>query len=320
LLEKRFGLMTLKSYEGQKRRVIMEKKIVMEFPKQSDEDLYLNVFGHSITEPLHKAGPAVKSFYLIHFILEGKGTFHVNNTDYKLSAGQGFLIEPDNPSTYISDEVQPWTYIWVGFSGTTAKELLRNIGLSQQDPVFTCTEGDRLKKYVFDMLNHNTSSQADQYRLKGMLYLFLSVIANAQKDKAEDTSGNTYVNHAIYYIQNHYSMPVKIEEISDYVGINRSYFSDLFRKYTGMSPIKYLQNFRITKAEHMLTITELPIESIALSCGYQSAESFHKIFRQKTGMSPKTYRQKKRNRTLTNQETMKTNKPEYIDVSGDEEL
>jgi transcriptional regulator GlxA family with amidase domain len=153
-----------------------------------------------------------------------------------------------------------------------------------------------------------------------MLYLFLSVIANAQKDKAEDTSGNTYVNHAIYYIQNHYSMPVKIEEISDYVGINRSYFSDLFRKYTGMSPIKYLQNFRITKAEHMLTITELPIESIALSCGYQSAESFHKIFRQKTGMSPKTYRQKKRNRTLTNQETMKTNKPEYIDVSGDEEL
>ena len=72
---------------------------------------------------------------------------------------------------------------------------------------------------------------------------------------------------------------MKVEELSDYVGINRSYFSDLFKQYTGMSPVKYLQNFRITKAQHMLTISELSIESIAFSCGYQSAEAFHKIFR-----------------------------------------
>lgn len=39
----------------------MENKIVMEFPQENDTDLYLNVFGHSITEPLHKAGPAVKT-------------------------------------------------------------------------------------------------------------------------------------------------------------------------------------------------------------------------------------------------------------------
>ena len=54
-------------------------------------------------------------------------------------------------------------------------------------------------------------------------------------------------------------MPMKVEELSDYVGINRSYFSDLFKQYTGMSPVKYLQNFRITKAQHMLTISELSI-------------------------------------------------------------
>lgn len=52
----------------------MENKIVMEFPQENDTDLYLNVFGHSITEPLHKAGPAVKTFYLIHFVLEERAT------------------------------------------------------------------------------------------------------------------------------------------------------------------------------------------------------------------------------------------------------
>ena len=139
----------------------------------------------------------------------------------------------------------------------------------------------------------------------------------AQKDKLETPSGNAYVNHAISYIQNHYSMPMKVEELSDYVGINRSYFSDLFKQYTGMSPVKYLQNFRITKAQHMLTISELSIESIAFSCGYQSAEAFHKIFRKTTGMSPNAYRQEKRQRTLSSQETVNNNRPDYI-VTDDE--
>lgn len=295
----------------------MENKIVMEFPQENDTDLYLNVFGHSITEPLHKAGPAVKTFYLIHFVLKGEGDFYVKGAHYHLKKGQGFLIEPDTPATYISDKHHPWRYVWFGFSGRCAHDTLSSIGLTQNQPIFTCEDGDKLKKYVFDMLAHNTSDHADHYRLMGMLYLALSVIANAQKDKLETPSGNAYVNHAISYIQNHYSMPMKVEELSDYVGINRSYFSDLFKQYTGMSPVKYLQNFRITKAQHMLTISELSIESIAFSCGYQSAEAFHKIFRKTTGMSPNAYRQEKRQRTLSSQETVNNNRPDYI-VTDDE--
>ena len=290
----------------------MEKKIVMEFPTESSADLYLNVFGHSVTEPLHKAGPSVKSFYLVHFVVDGEGDFYTNNLNFHLKKGQGFLIEPDIPATYISDKNKPWSYVWVGFSGRKAGEILHDIGLSSSEPIFTCNEGERLKKYVFDMLNHNTSDKGDSYRLMAMLYLFLSTLATAQKDKIEPPSGNMYVNHAISYIQNHYSMPLKVEEISDYVGINRSYFSDLFKQYTGMSPISYIQNFRITKAEHLLTITDFSVESIALSCGYQSAEAFHKIFRKETGMSPKTYRESKRKRTLSSQQAMKDTPPEYI--------
>lgn len=285
----------------------MEKSICIEVPRAAESDLYLNVFGHSVTEPLHKAGPCVKSFYLIHFILEGEGSFTVNNVTCRLKKGQGFLIEPDYQVTYISDRDNPWVYVWVGFSGREAGEMLHAIGLSQENPIFTCEEGDKLKKYVFDMLAHNYSSQADSYRLTGMLYLFLSVIAKAQQTKIETHSGNSYVNHAVAYIQNHYSLPVSVEEISDYVGINRSYLSSLFKEYTGMSPIKYLQNFRITRAQHMLTVTDISVESIALSCGYQSAEAFHKIFRQLTGMSPKTFRKEKRERTLQNREKLRMN-------------
>lgn len=285
----------------------MEKSICIEVPGASESGLYLNVFGHSVTEPLHKAGPCVKSFYLIHFILEGEGTFTVNNLTYHLKKGQGFLIEPDYQVSYMADKTNPWTYVWVGFSGKEAGEMLHAIGLSQENPIFTCEEGEKLKKYVFDMLAHNYSNQADRYRLTGMLYLFLSAISKAQQTKIETPSGNTYVNHAVAYIQSHYSLPVSVEEISGYVGVNRSYLCSLFKEYTGMSPIKYLQNFRITRAQHMLTVTDISVESIALSCGYQSAEAFHKIFRQLTGMSPKTFRKEKRERTLLNREKLRIN-------------
>lgn len=275
----------------------MENSIFMEFPMEENVDLSLNVFGHSVTAPLHKVGPSVKSFYLIHFILDGEGDFSTQNRHYHLKKGQGFLIEPDTPVTYISDAEKPWTYIWVGFSGNEAEKLLHAMNLTQDTPIFSCTEGERLKKYVFDMLAHNYSNLADSCRLHGMLYLFLSILADAQKDKTTSLDGNEYVNHAVSYIQNHFSMPVTIEEISDYVGINRSYLSTLFKKYTGLSPIHYLQNFRITRAQHMLRTTTYSIENIALSCGYQSAESFHKIFRKRTGMSPNTFRKEQRKRT-----------------------
>jgi AraC-like DNA-binding protein len=252
--------------------------------------------------------------------LEGEGDFYVRNVRYHLKKGQGFLIEPDNQASYISDREHPWTYIWVGFSGTEAQNIIHSIGLSQDNPVFTCDQGDRLKKYVFDMLQHNYSNQADSYRLLGMLYLFLAVIAESQKNKLEAPAGNVYVNHAISYIQNHYSLPVTVEEISDYVGINRSYLSSLFKEYTGLSPVKYLQNFRITRAQHMLRVTDLSIESIALSCGYLSAEAFHKIFRKLVGMSPNTFRKENRERTLINQNTMRNHKPDYIEEGTDVDL
>lgn len=286
----------------------MEKSIFMELQQSTDCDLYVSVFGHSVTEPLHKAGPSVKSFYLIHFILEGDGDFYVNNNHYHLHNGQGFLIEPDNQTTYISDRDNPWTYIWIGFSGKKAKEYLTSIGLTQDTPIFSSVHGDKLKKYVFDMLEHNYSNRADSYRLLGMLYLFLSIIADAQTDKLEAPSGNTYVNHAVSYIQNHYSLPVTIKEIADYVGVNRSYLSSLFKKYTGLSPIKYLQNFRLTRAEHMLRVTDLSVESIALSCGYQSSEAFHKIFKKTKNISPKEFRSLHRARTLKNQSILRQKK------------
>lgn len=269
----------------------MENSFFVEFPTIDVEDLHVNNFGYSVTKPCHKFGPAVRNFYLIHYILKGEGEFFVNNNCYKLKKGQGFLIEPDYQTVYMSDAKNPWTYVWVGFSGKKAKDILNNIGICQDFPIFTCGEDQHPEKYVKDMLEHNSADSGDSYRQMAMLYLFFSSLTKANKDNSDfNSNDNVYIMHAIRYIQNHYSEPLRVEEIADYVGLNRSYLSTLFKKYTGLSPVKYLQTFRMTKAAHLLSMTQLSIASIAFSCGYQEPESFHKIFRQTTGLSPSQYR------------------------------
>ena len=80
--------------------------------------------------------------------------------------------------------------------------------------------------------------------------------------------------------------------IAAYVGINRSYLYTLFRDQLGMSPKEYLTSFRITRAAQLLEITELSIESVALSCGYQDTLGFSKIFKARLGMTPSAYRKR----------------------------
>ncbi|MDO5411704.1 MAG: AraC family transcriptional regulator [Lachnospiraceae bacterium] len=293
----------------------MENSIMINLPVSEEQDLCLNSFGHSVTEPCHRYGPAVRPYYLIHFILEGKGEFVVNNIHYNLEKGQGFLIEPDYQTTYTADSVSPWTYIWVGFSGRSAKNIVNSLGLTQDSPVFTCDDGETLKKYVLEMIRHNHLNPADTYRALGMFYLLISTIAGAQKNQSAPFDSNAYVQHAISYIHNHISEPMLVEEIAAYIGLNRSYLSVLFKKHTGMTPIRYIQTCRITKARHLLESSRLSIESIACSCGYQKPESLMKVFRQTYGISPTAYRRQVVHKSIETAQNIEKNV--YSHIIGD---
>jgi len=287
----------------------MENAYMLEFTHKNEGELMLNFCGYSKTEPLHSFGPAVRPHYIIHFIISGKGNYYVNGRHYSLSEGQGFLIEPDVQTFYESDEKEPWSYIWVGFSGSKAGKYLNETGISSDFPVFSSEHGERLKKYVFDMIKHSHLSVSDELRQTGMLYLFLSAIAESSYSagKTPAYTDNIYIQKAVEFIQNHYCEPVKVNDIADYICINRSYLSTLFQKYIGMPPMHYLKIFRLTKAAEMLRLTELTIESIAFSCGYSDTAVFARAFRQFKGMPPGQFR--KYSREKMNSESGK-------DISG----
>lgn len=270
----------------------MEKAYKLLFNTEESDDLYVYCCGLSQTEPGHSFGPALKPHFMIHYILSGKGSFSFGGKKYPLTENYGFLIVPDELAYYVADKEDPWTYVWIGFGGRRAEEIVSQLGLSLQQPVFKSDKSKDIYDLVKDMMDHNTFSVEDALRRNGLLSLFLSVIASglSVSPKSDSGSANDYVNRAQAYVRSNYCNPIKVTDIADYVCINRSYLYTLFQNALGMSPQQYLSRYRIAKAEELLQLTSLPVESIAISCGYSDPIVFSKAFRQEKGVSPSAYR------------------------------
>ena len=58
--------------------------------------------------------------FIIHFVLDGTGFYSAGGQTWSLTPGQMFVIYPNEPVTYGADEINPWTYAWIGFRGIRA--------------------------------------------------------------------------------------------------------------------------------------------------------------------------------------------------------
>ena len=81
-----------------------------------------------------------------------------------------------------------------------------------------------------------------------------------------------------------------MEDIADYLALNRSYLYTIFKNSLGISPKDFLTEFRISRGKEQLALTDLSVEEIAVSCGYRNSLAFGKVPKQKMGMTPTQYR------------------------------
>lgn len=258
-------------------------------------ELYMYHCGIEECKPAHSYGPAVRDHFLIHYILDGEGTFHVNGKIYSLTRDQGFLICPDFVTYYEAHTANPWHYIWVGFHGQKAEEYLKNAGLNQQNPVFTYRRGSFLKDCMMEMIKADENyNKGKDLRLQSLLYHFLSeLMENGDHPGKFDTSRNvqdSYIHKAIQYINMNYSFNISISTISRQIGLDRSYLCHLFKQRLGVSPSTFLIQYRVNKACELMTDSRLTIGDISRSVGYEDPLVFSKAFKRLTGLSPNNYR------------------------------
>lgn len=101
---------------------------------------------------------------------------------------------------------------------------------------------------------------------------------------------NFHINKAICYTCHNYWEPLTIERMAEYLGLNKCYFCQLFKKETGKTYSQFLNEIRIEKSKELLKNTDMSILDIALSVGYNNQNYYTMAFKKITGVTPLKYR------------------------------
>ncbi|MCL4303545.1 MAG: AraC family transcriptional regulator [Anaerolineae bacterium] len=100
--------------------------------------------------------------------------------------------------------------------------------------------------------------------------------------------------HSIQYLHDHYAENIQLAALAALEGYNPTYYSEWFKKTTGLTASAYLQKLRLEEAKNLLAETDLPILHIAQQVGYEHHASLTRLFRESEQMSPAEYRRKTR--------------------------
>lgn len=257
------------------------------------EELHVRFCGMMQCQPNYSFGPAFRQHYLIHVCLSGQGEFHIKDKIYTIKPGDAFLIVPDVTTFYQASQDNPWAYAWIGFDGTKAKQYLEKCNLTEDHPILHCNYIDEIREIIISMLAHFKLSYSNELYIQAQLFhffYFLTKSAAIPYEEQQEVSDHSYVSKAIEYIRNNFQNLISVQEIADYLCINRSYLTTLFKQNLNLSPQEFIIRYRMHQAEDLLVNTKLSIKQIAYSCGYSSQLSFSKAFHKFMGCSPKDFR------------------------------
>ncbi len=234
------------------------------------------VAGWQNCSPGYSYGPFIRDFYVIHYILSGKGKFKNSNGTFALGAGEYFIIRADELTFYQADEKDPWSYIWIGFDGSLSSRFdsIPDVGKFSDEQFFLdikFTEDDIPKYEEF---------------LTGKLFLLYAQFCRDEKESVK------HIYKVKNFIKRNYMSDISVEDIAKNLGVNRIYLSRAFKEEFGASIMQYIVSVRMNHAKHFLE-SGYSVAEVAEMVGYSDGFGFSKMFKKHFGISPINLKSKK---------------------------
>lgn len=257
-------------------------------------DLSFYSAGYEECAPGYGYGPKYRPYHLIHFVVRGKGTLHINEHIFHISAGDCFLIPAGKVSYYEASKTDPWCYAWANFLGINSQMYLYQLMSTSKDKyILHNLDTVKYKELIFKIMSMKGNSTS-KYLLSNSIFLqILAMLFDEVKFSDNNLKKLSIIDEIKFYLDVNYTEKVKLKDLARKFGIHPNYLTRMFHAKYGISPKQYLTSLRLYRACKLLTTTDLSIAIIASSLGFDDQFIFSKIFKKEYDMSPSVYRKEK---------------------------
>lgn len=232
--------------------------------------------GFESCEAGHTFGPFIRKNYLLHFILDGEGSFHKDGQTFQLQAGDIFVICPGEVTTYSASTDNPWRYAWMEFRAEGMLPFLQ-VPVIRQAPV----------RQIFEQVRELLQRRDPDGLLFALTYELLWKLS--QSDPAPRPRQNSYAAYAKTYLETTYMRQISIQTIADELHIDRRYLTILFREAYGVPPQTYLMQLRLNQARDFLNQGYAVTEAAAMA-GFSDLSNFSRQYKAAFGLNPSRQR------------------------------
>lgn len=233
--------------------------------------------------------------------IRGNGRLFLNGqTSSPYETGAFSILFPQVPHMAVcGTQESQWEYLYIEprhfleSAADCGADIWQVFYMLQEIPVI-------IRKGAFPLLHYYLTRIFQEFHEKQPLYqqavhgllfsLFSEInritLAASASHTAESEDGYSYIRTALTYIYAHYNEPFSVRSLAAHCCISESHLRRLFKSMVGISPLEYLQHYRIQQACHLIHLNRLPVNCIAREVGYSSLSSFNRQFLQYMHLSP----------------------------------
>lgn len=260
----------------------------------------------------HAENQRINTFWTLVYIRKGIGMYLLDSDLRPINQGDIIVLPPKISYSFCAEELGDEYNVNVDavvlrFDNTWLTNLL-SVFSSMRDVVLRvreiadpyAIEGPKWMKMssLFDELAVAESSRAAVIVLQ-ILELISSpndMIKIRQVSLSQGLSLDEKREKIDRYVSTHLFTKITLEDISEYLDMNRTYFCMFFKKHYGKGFSDYLNDMRVDKAASLLLQEDMSIADIARDCGFKTVPYFNRAFKRSKGLTPGEYR--KRGRSL----------------------
>lgn len=235
--------------------------------------------------PGERYGPIIRNVYIIECCVEGYGSVIINDKEFSVSPGDCYILFPGDTVIHTADSTEPRKGYWCAVDGLDLGFILTEAGISSVSPFAPKELFFELCGCVQKMVAEWGSGDAGEcLRETSCIYEFLGILLKHKKVTVYDDR----IERAIGLMETKYHEQLSIDQIAYEIGLERSYFSVLFKEKTTVSPHKYLTALRIHKACELIEKEHCNITDAAIATGLDPC-NFARVFKRVIGKTPTEY-------------------------------